>query len=476
MIIAHPPTVRTGGIPRIWKAIVPTSVPPTQEAHDDAKLLQQLSGLCAKSYYNKKTKEDPVEYFRTSRDLNYASQRPVFGRGNGRLFWRALGIFLIPLNYLLILIWVVALLAPLFVVGLLTVAVVHYFFSGTFHPITWLLQVSPIVPLGAAALVGGAGLLVGVAMAFAPRLASARAFGLLDQRTSRAIVVFCGSEKKDNFTINALISPYYYPMRHMGFHRAWDHIRPEIRQWLQDVVSAGEAKEVVFTGHSLGGALAQVAAFDLAGELPISHVVSLGSACIGGPGMRDRFAERETAGGGKLNARHFTYTDDMMPRIPPSSIFRQVGRRFRLPEHGGPVEGTEGSLFPSSWIFFLETISFVAWLFLGLLTIIRDIIAKIFRRQPAKRDRDISATGLNEQGKVTLAEAWNYFVKLAIVLPWAVPSVLLVVGIAILLFPFVVFARVYVYTFVKFYTGLAVQHAAGNYRDAFKNHAESFGS
>jgi pimeloyl-ACP methyl ester carboxylesterase len=313
-------------------------------------------------------------------------------------------------------------------------------------------------------------------MAFAPRLASARAFGILDSRTNRAIVIFCGSEKKDNFTINALVWPYYGPMRHMGFHRAWDHIRPEIRQWLKDVVGAGQAKEVVFTGHSLGGALAQVAAFDLAGELPISHVVSLGSACIGGPGMRDLFAECETAGGGKLNARHFTYTDDMMPRIPPSSIFRQVGRRFRLPEHGGPVEGTEGSLIPSSWIFFLETISFVASLFLDLLTIIRDVVAKIFRRQPAKRDRDLSATGLNEQGKVTLAEAWNYFVKLAIVLPWAVPSVLLVVGIAILSFPFVVFTRVYVYTFVKFCTGLAVQHAAGNYRDAFKNYAESFGA
>jgi pimeloyl-ACP methyl ester carboxylesterase len=376
----------------------------------------------------------------------------------------------------MILAWVVALIAPLFVVGALTEAVLHYLFGWSVYPFTWLLETSPVWLRRVAVSVGGSGLVVGLVMAFAPRLASARAFGVLDSRTNRAIVVFCGSEKKDNFTINALVWPYYGPMRHMGFHRAWYHIRPEIRQWLKDVVGERQATEVVFAGHSLGGALAQVAAFDLAGELPISHVVSLGSACIGGPGMRDRFAECETAGGGKLNARHFTYTLDMMPRIPPSSIFRQVGKRFRLPEHGGPVEGTEGSLFPSSWIFFLETISIVASLFLGLLTKIRGVVAKIFRWQPAKRDRDLSATGLNEQGKVNLREAWNYFVKLAIVLPWAVPSVLLVVGIAILIFPFVVFARVYVYTVVKFYTGLAVQHAAGNYRDAFKNYADSFGS
>jgi hypothetical protein len=474
MTIAQPQTVRTGAIPRIWRALVPTSVPPTQEARDDAELLQQLSGLCAKSYFNKKKKEDPVEYFRTSSDLDYASQRLVFGRGKGRLFWRALGILLIPLNYLMILAWVVALIAPLFVVGALTEALLHYLFGWSVYPFTWLLETSPDWLWWAAVLVGGSGLLVGLVMAFAPRLASARAFGLLDSRTNRAIVVFCGSEKKDNITINALVWPYYFPMRHMGFHRAWYHIRPEIRQWLKDAVSAGQAKEVVLTGHSLGGALAQVAAYDLAGELPISHVVSLGSACIGGPGMRDRFAEREVAGGGKLNARHFTYTLDMMPRIPPSSIFRQVGRRFRLPDHGGPVEGTEGGLIPSSWIFFLETISIIASLFLNLITIIRNVAAKIFRFRPAERDANLSATGLNQQGRVTFAEAWDYFSKLVMFLPGAVPSVLLVVAIAIVLFPFVLVARLYIYYIVMFATGLAVQHAAGNYRDAFRNHAASF--
>jgi len=472
MIIAQPQTVRTGAIPRIWRPVDPTSLPSAQEARDDAELLQQLSWLCAKSYFNKKKKEDPVEYFQTSSDLNYASQRLVFGRGRGRLFWRALGILLIPLNYLIILVWVVALLAPLFAAGALTEALLHYLFGWSVYPFTWLLETSPDPLWWTAVAVGGLGLLVGLVMAFASRLASARAFGVLDSRTNRAIVVFCGSEKKDNFTINALVWPYYRPMRHMGFHRAWYHIRPEIRQWLTDVVSAGQAKEVVFTGHSLGGALAQVAAFDLAGELPISHVVSLGSACIGGFGMRARFAEREVAGGGKLNARHFTYTRDMMPRVPPSSVFRQVGRRFRLADHGGPVEGTEGGLIPSSWIFFLETISIIA----SLLTIIRDLAAKIFGFRPAERDAELSATGLNQQGRVTFAEVWNYFVKLATVLPWAVPSMLLVVAIAIVLFPFVLVARLYLYYIVMFATGLSVQHAAGNYRDAFRNHAASFKS
>ena len=190
--------------------------------------------------------------------------------------------------------------------------------------------------------------------------------------------------------------------------------------------------------------------------------------------MRDRFAEREVVGGGKLNARHFTYTLDMMPRIPPSSIFRQVGRRFRLPDHGGPVEGVEGGLIPSSWIFFLETISIIASLLLSLITVIRNVAAKIFRFRPRERDANLSATGLNQQGRVTFAEAWDYFSKLVMFLPGAVPSVLLVVAIAIVLFPFVLVARLYIYYIVMFATGLAVQHAAGNYRDAFRNHAASF--
>jgi hypothetical protein len=133
-------------------------------------------------------------------------------------------------------------------------------------------------------------------------------------------------------------------------------------------------------------------------------------------------------------------------------------------------------LIPSSWIFFLETISIVASLFLGLFTKIRDFAAKIFPFQPKERDAHLSATGLNEQGKVTLREAWNYFLKLATVMPWAVPSVLLVVAIAIVMFPFVLVARLYLYYIVMFATGLAVQHAAGNYRTAFKNYATSFGS
>jgi hypothetical protein len=458
MIIDERPTVRTGAIPRTWVP-VPAPPRPPQEEREDAARLKQLSLLCANSYDSRKKKREAVEYFLTDSELNYATHRRAFGPSSGQRFWRPLAFVLMPFNYLVIWFWFLVLIVPLIAIGFFTEALLEYNVGWSSHFFTWILASSPIWLYRLTLGVAGLGLLVGAVIAFAPWLASGRAFGLVDPTTSRAIVIVRGSEKYHNLTINALVWPYFFPLRHLGFHRAWDHIRPEVRQWLKDVVSEGKAKEIVFTGHSLGGALAQIAAFDLAGEFAISHVVSLGSACIGGRGMRRRFAAREVAGGGRLNARHFTYTLDMMPRIPPSSIFCQVGRRFRLPESGGPVEGIESGLLKSSWDYFVNTMSFFGTHFMTMATKIKRAIRRLLNL-PSK-----------QESRMTFHELVNDFSNVVQTFPYLILPVLFAGTIAVVTFPFIFVATLYWYYFVMFRTGLSAQHAVSNYRDAFQRYS-----
>jgi hypothetical protein len=58
--------------------------------------------------------------------------------------------------------------------------------------------------------------------------------------------------------------------------------------------------------------------------------------------------------------RHFTYTQDVMPRIPPLSFFRQVGRQFCLPNDGNPLEGAPKSVWAGFYSFANNTVSAVA--------------------------------------------------------------------------------------------------------------------
>lgn len=191
------------------------------------------------------------------------------------------------------------------------------------------------------------GLVLAVTLFALPVYASARAFGVVDLRSKRVILVLCGSQFIDNFTINACVWLYRNPLRHFGFHRAWHHIAPDVRRWLNDVLPAGG--EVVLTGHSLGGALAEVAAFDLAGQFPIGFVAAFGSSRIGGSDMRAKYKERRDRLGASLHERtwHITHSNDTIPLLPPSRHFEHVGKGYLLSNKGHLREGKRGSIFGS---------------------------------------------------------------------------------------------------------------------------------
>jgi pimeloyl-ACP methyl ester carboxylesterase len=464
-MVMHLPTIQTGAIPRTW---LPAPITPQSpgEKLADAALLQLLSELCAKSYHR------TAETFGADSDLNFASHRRAFERGSGRTFWRPLALLLLPVNYLLISIWLLALFIPLFGLSALSEMILENQSGISIEISRWLLANSSRWLPYFTVVVAGVGLVVGTLIAFAPKLASARAFGLVQPEFNRAIVIFCGSKRFENLTINAMIWPYFGPMRHLGFHRAWSHIHADVRQWLNDMIDQAQVTEIVLTGHSLGGALAQVAAFDLSAELPVSQVVSLGSACIGGKGMRQNYSEREIPGGGRLyeGTRHFAYTGDAMPRIPPVSLFCQVGRRFRLSQNGPPIEGIPATLFRSFIRFFLRRMSFFVSFFM---TTMSDVIGLMHRAVPPKRAQKFPATESIHPHGPSVHELFGHFSGFVRFFPASIPYAIFLGIIAVVAFPVIVLVTLYSYYVVAFANGLLVKHGIRNYRAAFQNYHAS---
>jgi Lipase (class 3) len=509
-----PLTVRTHALPRPWIALkTPPATPAAspEEELRDAALLKQAVVCCTESY------SDKSKAFTTRDEVKDLGCREPFGRAKGSWAWRFYALPLMSVNYLLIAAMIATPVIGLFLLGAITEALVwgvtgyrsQFFLNLVLNLPHWLRL------FGEGALL--AGLLVGTLVAVAPRLASARAFGVVDAANNRAIVVFCGSKLWENLTINALVWGYGFPLRHMGFHRAWSHIRDEVRPWLTEVSAEGQIKEIVFTGHSLGGALAQIAAFDLAEEFAISHVISMGSACIGGKGMRKRYAERKVGKDALLlqRTRHLTYTQDPMPRIPPVSLFCQVGRLHCLLYGGGLVEGSEAGpgtgfalLLGEKFAAVRSFLERIGEKFLDLATIARDAFMKWWSppsppgvyvppkfpdfvpQQPAL----FQPLGLTQQpglmlqsgaqtygvlvpsrqGKVTYREVFNFVSAVSKVVPRgdhhkllhlaAVALAVLAVMLAVL--PITILATMIWYFVVKIGTGLFFRHGVLNYQAA----------
>jgi hypothetical protein len=111
--------------------------------------------------------------------------------------------------------------------------------------------------------------------------------------------------------------------RHVGFEAAldavWDLLEGKIHVALRERPGA----RVFLTGHSLGGALAVLAAERcVTSEIPIGAIYTFGMPRVGDA----RFAERYNERVGDVTFR-LAYGQDVVPIMPPSEFgFRHVGR------------------------------------------------------------------------------------------------------------------------------------------------------
>lgn len=150
-------------------------------------------------------------------------------------------------------------------------------------------------------------------------------------------VVFRGSYTISNWIsdIDGLLV-YYDKCRlcfvHRGFYMAYQAVASQVLVAVADLLKRNPSYKVIVTGHSLGGALATLAAADILqhGTAPAAdlQLVTFGSPRVG----NEYFSSSLTA---SLQALRWTHAKDPVPHLPPQDqSYRHVGQEVYEDERG----------------------------------------------------------------------------------------------------------------------------------------------
>ena len=105
---------------------------------------------------------------------------------------------------------------------------------------------------------------------------------------------------------------------HAGFAEALDKVWKDLEPFVDECVKLHKIKQVIFTGHSLGGALAVVAA---ARSKYIGEVYTYGQPRVG---------NRKYSKQVKSKVYRFVNNNDVVPRVPPPLVFGHQGIKFHI--------------------------------------------------------------------------------------------------------------------------------------------------
>lgn len=129
--------------------------------------------------------------------------------------------------------------------------------------------------------------------------------------------------------LNALSTERFYGTVHRGFRNAFAVVDAKLREILNDVPD----RPIVLTGHSLGGALAMIAAAEWAGQIPVSRIYTYGQPAVGKRRFPAFMIEHYA---GKIF--RFVNDDDIVTMVPPT--YDHVGRLRQLGPSGSLQEST----------------------------------------------------------------------------------------------------------------------------------------
>jgi hypothetical protein len=158
--------------------------------------------------------------------------------------------------------------------------------------------------------------------------------GLVD---GLAVIAFRGTESLATFVRFDLPAwRRHRPRRHAGFDDAFQAIRPALEAWLQTLPDP--APPLLLTGHSLGGALALLTAFEAASgrfarrDLAVASVIVFGCPRVGSGPFKEAYEALPAAAGGKLGQCTFRYIleTDLVDRMPPPVGYAHVGQALAL--------------------------------------------------------------------------------------------------------------------------------------------------
>ncbi|MEM8669338.1 MAG: trypsin-like peptidase domain-containing protein [Planctomycetota bacterium] len=130
--------------------------------------------------------------------------------------------------------------------------------------------------------------------------------------------------------LNALSTSQPYGRVHRGFLAGFRLVDSQLRSLMDSLTG----RPVVLTGHSLGGALATIAAAEWHGQYRISSIYTYGQPGVGKRSFHS-FIQKHYAN----RFFRFVNDDDIVPKVPPT--YRHVGRLFHFGPSGSLMDGRE---------------------------------------------------------------------------------------------------------------------------------------
>lgn len=150
----------------------------------------------------------------------------------------------------------------------------------------------------------------------------------------RAWIAVRGTNDLFDWGRNLLMMPLYHP----GFRLVWSTIREDVNDWLNS--NSARFDVVVFTGHSLGGAVAKLAAFEATGEhsMPVEAVITFGAPRVGSPWFAKRYNSQvcnltnDSTRVLQDCTHRFEGSGDVVAAVPPFLFgFKHVGKFGEVP-------------------------------------------------------------------------------------------------------------------------------------------------
>lgn len=129
---------------------------------------------------------------------------------------------------------------------------------------------------------------------------------------------------------------------HKGFLNEYESSKEQLIQILGQQMGTDKKLPITFSGHSLGGAVAQIAAFDLQSSGKIesqdTKVLTYGSPRVFG---KEAAIAYNNSGLGKCTLL-IRQSRDIIPKVPPALFYAHAGYKVRVPNaspvpHGGPT-------------------------------------------------------------------------------------------------------------------------------------------
>ena len=97
-----------------------------------------------------------------------------------------------------------------------------------------------------------------------------------------------------------------------GFYNSWLEARSGVLNALNSAAAANPSYRVVVVGHSLGGAIAAIAAAEIRNSGTASELYTYGQPRIGGSAVSNYITNQNKGGNFRI-----THYDDPVPRLPP---------------------------------------------------------------------------------------------------------------------------------------------------------------